>query len=403
MFVLVPSAWAAPIPWPGWPGAVQGIEINIIDSIAVALILSTKSVRIPWFIKASFAIFCLAILISTFDAYQWIPALFYAFQLFRAALLFVAIARACASVPQAPVALVAGLGLGLFYEAVFAIYQYHAGDPRPGGNLGHSNFLGLASDFVVLPTMALMLGTRRLIWPGIVLLSGFAIALVGGSRATLGLYCIGLLLVLLFSFRHGFSARKTAFGGAGAMLLLVAVPVVVIFGNHRTEQSIESSDAERSEMKVAAGMMIADHPLGVGPNQYVVVANSGGYSQRAGVAWNYANRSAPVHDVYYLITAETGFLGLIGFVTIIFSFILLGFQMLRRQSKDESNELVPGLLATMIIVSVHISYEWVFMQFVLHYLFAVAAGLMVAVAARTAGPVKRRTMPTVAATPIPIG
>ena len=61
----------------------------------------------------------------------------------------------------------------------------------------------------------------------------------------------------------------------------------------------------------AAKMIIADHPLGVGPNQYLLVANIGGYSSRAGVAWNAANRSAPVHNSYYFITAELGFVGLI--------------------------------------------------------------------------------------------
>ena len=58
--------------------------------------------------------------------------------------------------------------------------------------------------------------------------------------------------------------------------------------------------------------MIADHPLGVGANQYVIVANTGGYSARAGVPWNTDERAAPVHDAYYLVTAELGFLGLFG-------------------------------------------------------------------------------------------
>jgi hypothetical protein len=31
----------------------------------------------------------------------------------------------------------------------------------------------------------------------------------------------------------------------------------------------------------------------------------------------------------------------------------------------------------MIIVSVHISYEWVFMDFILHYMFAIASGVLV--------------------------
>jgi hypothetical protein len=285
------------------------------------------------------------------------------------------------TVRGAPVALLAGLGVGLAYEAIFAAYQFVKGSARPGGNLGHSNFLGLASDYVLFPTMALMLGTKRTIWPAMVLGAGLVIAVVGGSRATLGLFAIGLILTLVFSLQHGTSSRKIAFGGAAVLLLLCATPLMLWAASHRSEESKLSSDTERNAMKAAARMIIADHPFGVGANQYVVVANTGGYSQRAGVAWNYGSRSAPVHDTYYLITAELGFIGLIGFAGTIGGFIFLAWRNLKRKSEDESNELVPGLLATMIVVSVHVSYEWVFMHFVLHYMFAVGAGLLAGVAA----------------------
>jgi len=42
----------------------------------------------------------------------------------------------------------------------------------------------------------------------------------------------------------------------------------------------------------------------------------------------------------------------------------------------------------MIVVSVHISYEWVFMNFIVHYIFAVAGGLLVGVVARSRSPVR---------------
>jgi O-antigen ligase len=227
------------------------------------------------------------------------------------------------------------------------------------------------------------------------------IAVVGGSRATLGLFAIGLVLTLVFSLQHGTTPRKIAFGGAALLLLLCSTPVMVWALNHRSAESKESSDIERSAMKSAARMIIADHPFGVGANQYVLVANTGGYSQRAGVAWNYGSRSAPVHDTYYLVTAELGFMGLIGFLGTIVGFIALGWRTLRRRSEDESNELVPGLLATMIVVSVHVSYEWVFMNFIIHYMFAVAAGLLVGVVARSRSPLRLppALMPVAAASP----
>jgi hypothetical protein len=381
LFVLAPRLWTAPIAWPVWPGPVKGIEVSFVDAISVALIASTRSVRIPTPIKIGFSIYCLAIVVSTFASDQPMAAIFYAWQLFRTALLFIAVARVCVTEPRASAALLAGLGIGLMYEAALVTSQYLRGVERPSGNLDTANFLGLAADFAVFTTLSLMLGSRRLLWPAATVAAGFVIALLGGSRATLGLFVIGVILTALLSVRHKPTSRKYAFAGALALLMFASAPVIIWASSRRTEEVKASSDAERTAMKAAARMIIADHPLGVGANQYVIVANTGGYSARAGVAWNEDNRAAPVHDTYYLITAEMGFLGLVGLLSILASFIAVGLGCLRRHIPDERGELVPGLLATMVLVAIHINFEFIFMDFILHYLFAITAGMLVAIAA----------------------
>ena len=382
MFTIVPSLWAAPIPWPGWPGYVHGIEVSFLDSISLAIIIATRPVHTSRFIVLAFAALCVAFGLSTTVAYQTMPALFYGWQLFRAALLFVAIARLCAADPRAPVALIGGLGIGLLYEAYLATFQYIHGAARPGGNLTHANFLGLASDFVVFPALALMLGGRHFFRWAIVFAAGLVIAVVGGSRATLGLFAVGTMLTIFLSIRHHRTSRKMAFGAIAALLVVASVPVMIWAANRRTEAEKISSDAERTSMKLAAWMMVTDHPLGIGANSYVVVANVGGYSQRAGVAWNPENRSAPVHNTYYLVLAEMGFFGLFAFSATFAAIILLGLRTLRKHIPGDAGELVPGLVATMIIAAIHISFEYVFMNFIPHYLFAISAGTLVALAAR---------------------
>jgi O-antigen ligase len=396
IFPLGPRLWAAPIAWPMWPGQARGLEVSFIDAISIALIVATKGVRIPRSLILAFSIYCAAIFVSTLAAYQAEPAIFYAWQLFRAVLLFVAIARACATVNDVPIALLYGLGAGLSLEAVYVIYQYLTGVPRPGGSLGHPNFIGLSLDFVVYPTVALMLGTRRTLLPAAVLAGALIIAVLGGSRATMGLVAIGVIITVILSIQHKKTARKSGFAGMVALFLLASVPAMLWAINQRTDAAKESSDYERTAMKKAAKMVIADHPFGVGANQYVLVVNTGGYSARAGVAWNVDNRSAAVHSTYYLVTAEMGFFGLAGFLAVLGSFLALGFRMLRRHLPDETGELVPGLLATMIVVAVHISYEFVFMNSTLHYLFAISAGMLVAIAARAKAAGKG--LPTVART-----
>ena len=134
-------------------------------------------------------------------------------------------------------------------------------------------------------------------------------------------------------------------------------------------------------MTSAARMIIVDHPLGVGPNQYLMVANLGGYSERAGVAWNYANRSAPVHNSYLLVWAELGIVGLIGLLTILISTVALGWKAMRRLAWEERSELMIGLLAAVIVASAHIAFEWLFITNYVHYLLAMSMGALVGITA----------------------
>lgn len=381
-FIISQGLYVAVISWATWLGPVKGVEVSLLDGVVIAILIATRPAKVPLSLKIIFGFIVLAWTVSTIAGGQTLPSLFYATQLVRAVLLFAAVVRLCAEVPNAPLAILAGSGVGLCYEAILATREYLAGDPRPGGNLGHSNFLGLASSLVTFPALSLAIGGRRTFLPAMVVAAGLVTALVGGSRATLGLFVIGSALTLMLSVRHRRTSRKMAFAGGATLLLLLCAPVMLWALNQRSEADKQSSNQERASMKLAAKMMIADHPLGVGPNAYVLVANVGGYSQRAGVAWDYGSRSAPVHSAYYLITAEFGFLGLLSFVALLINLLLLGVKMLGRAWPEQTSELVPGLLASMIIVCIHIGFEWVFMDFVMHYLFAICAGLVVALSYR---------------------
>ena len=105
-----------------------------------------------------------------------------------------------------------------------------------------------------------------------------------------------------------------------AVLGIVGAAVLVPFalGSLQTRlgnASVLAEDQEREAFKRAAAMMLADHPGGVGPNHYVLfIANTQGYSERAGVIPAASSRSTNVHNVYWLVAAESGYFGLITFV-----------------------------------------------------------------------------------------
>lgn len=394
VFFLDPYLNISPVTW-RWTGAVKGFEISIVDVLAFAILFATGSSpgRAPLGLKIGFGIYLTAVLVAILGATQITPALFSLWQLMRAVLVFVAVARATAVVKDAPIALLAGLGIGIMIEALLAAKQYAGGNTQPGGTLGHRNILGLTSHFAVMPAFALLLAGRRSKFFAFVVLAGAVVALAGGGRATIGLYAIGLVVTMALSIRLKSTGRKNAIAGAALLGLLLAAPAMMWAMNRRSDAAKASSDQERSAMIRAAKMIIADHPLGVGPNQYLLVANIGGYSSRAGVAWNAANRSAPVHNSYYFITAELGFLGLVGMITMLLSLIWTGFRGIKRVGLGERADILVGVTSTLIIVSAHLAFEWLVATNYVQYLLAMCIGTLVGVTAplrQKAGAAKRR-------------
>lgn len=380
VFFFDPYLNIGPVTW-DWPGVVKGIEITIVDVIALSIILATRSVRTPLGLKIGLGIYILALVLSSLMAEMKSPAIFYVWQFGRAVVVFLAVARATAAQEGAPFALIAGLGTATVIEALVAAKQYVGGDPAAGGTLGHRNILGLTSHFAVMPAFALLLAGRRDLPAMVVLVAGAVIALTGGGRATIGLFGIGVVITTILSIRHKLTGRKSMMAGLAVLLLVLSAPAMMWAVGRRSVEARISSDEERTAMTSAARMIIADHPLGVGPNHYLMVANLGGYSERAGVAWNFANRSAPVHNSYLLVWAELGIIGLIGLAVMLISTVLVGLRGMRRLVWDERSELLIGLVATLIVASAHIAFEWLVITNYVHYLLAMSMGALVGITA----------------------
>src|SRR5690606_7875244 len=121
----------------------------------------------------------------------------------------------------------------------------------------------------------------------------------GGSRGAMAIVAIALVVLVLLSLARRFTQQKLKVLGFGILALAVVVPVglntlTARFG----DTPFTAEEDQRAAFERAARAMAADHPLGVGANLFVSVNNLQGYAERAGVAWNFANRSAPVHNAY---------------------------------------------------------------------------------------------------------
>ena len=249
ILLVGPILWSAPVAWPTWPAPTKGTEVSFIDSMALALFLSTPKVRITPSIKISYVLICLALLISTCVAYNRIAALFYVWEFLRATLLFLAMARVCASEPRAATAFAKGLCLGMMGEAAWVVLQYLQHANRPGGSFGHSNTLGIAADYAVFPALALMMGSRRWLLPSAAVLSGLACVMLGGSRASMGLLVIGIFLTVFLSILHKSNSRKYVMLGAMTLLVMAAAPAMIWSVAQRTVEATVSSDNDRAAMK----------------------------------------------------------------------------------------------------------------------------------------------------------
>jgi len=361
--------------WAEWIGYVHGAEISLLDVLAVALYLSLPASRDGLPFRLSMALYFVAVLFSALQAELPVASLLYSWQLARMFLIYAVVTRGTAADPRVAPALLTGMAAGIFIEAGVAVWErFVLGILQARGTLEHQNTLGLMSHLVVLPFFALLLARRRGWMPPAVLAAGLAIEVLTASRATLGLAGVGYLMIFLASALRGWSARKAAVLCIGLAGIAIVTPMALSAFAQRGQASLESSDDERVALESAAAAMVSDHPWGVGANHFVFVANAHGYFERAGVLWN--SYAANVHNMYWLVTAETGYLGLVTLLFLLFRPLCVALICGWRYRGDERGDLLLGLGVALLVVYIHSSLEWILVSFEPQYLLSIEIGLV---------------------------
>ncbi len=370
---------ASPYTWPTWQGFVKGIDVSLIDALAIAMIFASGPIKTPLRLKLAFSFFVFVFILSTAFAEIYLPSVFYGWQLVRVLLVYYAVVRSSALDKNVPAYLLTGLIAGLSIQAVVVLQQKLAGQVQAGGWFGHQNLLGMASHFIVYPAFAAFLGGYYVRRTALCVAAAFIVAWAGGSRATIGLMGAGLALTILLSCWRRSSSRKMAVAGLGLLCIIAAVPILYGAVERRSAEVRAGSSEERERMRAGASMIIADHPLGVGANRFVAVANVGGYYARAGVAWT--SVAALVHNTYYLVAAEMGVLGLAALIGMMITVFSLAWDNLKRAPPGFGSEYALGTVVMVLAVAAHSYYEWITMYYVIHVLFAMTIGVMVALRA----------------------
>jgi O-antigen ligase len=370
---------------------VKGWQFTALDAVALTVLLAHRGKWRPYLVIPCL-LYMLAILMSVLQSRFPMLAGSYFIQYARAFIVFLAVAK-IAVAEEGEKALLRGLVLGLCVQAVYALMARAGGALQTGGSLGHQNLLGFVSHMALMPALASMLAGRwtKMSFAGVV--AGAIIVVLTASRATIAFSAVGVAVTMLVCLSLRFSGHKLSVGAAAIALLLVCVPVAMSTLERRfalQDTSFFEEDREREAFAKAAMLMLEAKPMGVGPNHYVFVANTEGYSEQAGVIWAAGSRSTNVHNSYLLIAAESGYFGIFTFLILLGSALFYAFGSAIRFRKQAGSEIFVGLGAAILATSLHGLYEWMYVVFPSQYLFAATLGLIAGLRSRYVSEEKAR-------------
>lgn len=363
-----------------WPGYLKGAEFSVIDVLTIAIYFSLPRSKRSVPFRASMLLYFIAVLFSVFQTDVPSTAFYYLWQLARVFFVYVVVAKASARDERIPLAIMTGMTIGLCLQTGIALYQkFFLGELRAGGMLGAQNNLGMMTHFVIFPLFALYLAGQRG-WPMVAgPLAGIVSSILTVSRAAIGINGIGFVLVFFLSALQRWTTRKAVVGLIGAILTIMAAPMVISSIEHRyaTEDAKQSTDTRAAFIR-AATMMISDHPFGVGASNYVRAANIGGYNARAELP--FPEWAIDVHNAFYLATAETGYLGLLTLVIMLTNVMVTAFRAGWQNRTNHKGALLLGLGVTLLTVYAHSWFEFILFFAGTQYAFAIAAGLIAGLA-----------------------
>ena len=288
-------------------------------------------------------------------------------------LVYAVVTRACAD-RRVALAILTGMAAGLIMEAGMTIWQrFGSGVLQTTGSFSHQNLLGMMSLLVTFPFVALLLAGRGGWLPAVVMLASCTVQLLTVSRGTIGLTAFGFAVICVLSALRQWTSRKALVMVVGVAAIIVLAPFALLSIQQRGEVAIEDSNASRVLLNTEAATILSDYPFGVGANQYVAVAHQG-YRQ-PGAEW-----AAPVHNVYLLVAAETGYFGLITFVVLLLCPLFVAFRCSWRNPRDLRGDLLLGIGVSLLTLYIQCFFEWIFLDYEPQYMFALEVGLVAGLA-----------------------
>lgn len=376
-FVGYNTAEASIYTWPTWQGIAKGMVVSLADSLAIALLLTRPPGRYKTYFLPVFTLYFLTLALSLVSSVNWIPTTFVVFQFAQIMVFFVAIAGELQR-SSALRNLLKGIALGLLLQAAYVIRQKLGGVVQATGTLGHQNIMGMMVILGIMPLIAAVLEGERnkLFYAGII---GGAICIAGsGSRGTMGFFAISIVLLVFLSLMRRATARKWKMLGLGVLASAMIIPLAVETLRDRFgTSSLITEESARATLAKAAQLIAADHPWGVGANNFVVVNNVGGYLNRAGGMLTELTNAQPAHNAYLVARAETGWVGEIAMIALLTTLILSGLVTAFRYRRQPVAGIALGSGIGLFAIAMQSNFEYAWHILEVQRIFVINAAIIV--------------------------
>jgi O-antigen ligase len=277
--------------------------------------------------------------------------------------------------------LIAGLFLGLLSQALLGFYQGTVGRPlglfflgegsvhhqtldqglayRAQGTLGTPNgyamYLVVAMSFALPLTLSRAWGYYRAL-ASLVLGVGIPALVLSLSRGGWISFVAASAVALILAIRRGLLKMHTVVLLTCAACVLVLL--ISIIGANLIVRRFTSEDHGSAETRVdlakGALAMIQDHPaLGVGLNNYTL--HMPHYDWTSLQLWG---RPAVVHNIYLLVAAETGLVGLATFLWFLASLLAQAWRLVSQARSDALWTVGIGVFAAYTALALHNAVDY---------------------------------------------
>ncbi len=358
-------------------GHTRGFEVNLLAVIALSSVIAMlrgphrieKRVLAPASLLFAFWIFASSL--SVVNALE--PAhVFMSIVKFSAALIvFVAAYNSVRGASDLRI-LQNTIAAALIWQLLIVLkLKYLNGIYRARGNFPHSNNLGMYSYMTGLYLLAVVqqvkMPTKRLILIAGGYVSGMAMAFMTISRACFAAAIVGSGGIMALSIFVQPRFKKMAL--ASTLILPVAVgaakaadQVLARVEGSRGNTKVDELGTFRNALENQAKAMLADHPLGIGWNNFSL-ASSRPRGDYAAIMENYMYavhgyrvsiyNNALIENLYWMILGETGYLAFIAFVLFQLRLLHMAWGSLLKFRGTELGAGVVGMSVILPVLYVH--------------------------------------------------